>query len=277
VLDAATDYVDFLHFREMVHNRDSEPARFKQKLMVARAEIPIPSNDLEVEAPQNEIPHTGHAPQRFGLGSGAETGTGGFFLLNYRFALHDLLDPPRGYPETAQIEFFHTQLRYRYQVGTFAIDELTLFQVMSLSPWRSFSTPLTWRVRLGGETVRDNSCPGCFAGIAELGGGLTLQPVDRTPLYLIGTLDTSLAGSPRFAHAIRPGLGPTLALRCALSQTMAVLAEARYRYLWLVSSQSAWGTGLEWRWALHDGWAVDLHAVSDTIGTWISGGAMFYF
>ncbi|TNE80306.1 MAG: DUF4105 domain-containing protein [Gammaproteobacteria bacterium] len=69
-------------------------------------------------------------------------------LLRVRPAYHDLLDPPAGYPQGAQIKFLETAIAFR-ETGTVRLEDFTGLNITSLSPRDDFFKPLSWRVDAG--------------------------------------------------------------------------------------------------------------------------------
>ncbi|MCU0656612.1 MAG: DUF4105 domain-containing protein, partial [Polyangiaceae bacterium] len=138
-LDAAIDYVEMVHAREILADeRASKGAGLKQKLLERRAEMEAETPDLVVDPPADEMPHKGHGSSRLGVGlGGMDLARGGrpsspFVQLDYRLALHDLSDAPRGYPEFSQLEFLPTRLRYYTEQQRFRIEDTSLVRVVSL-------------------------------------------------------------------------------------------------------------------------------------------------
>jgi hypothetical protein len=187
-----------------------------------------------VAPPADRAPELGHGSLRLGAGGGWSSRDGGLAVLDLRLALHDLGDPPDGYPALAQIEFAPTRLRLAPREERAEVDETWLVRILSLSHFSRFDLKPSWRVKLGAATVRDAGCDACLAGQAELGAGFgqadLLGVVD-----LYAGADTAVEWSPRLAGIrdaeVRAGIGPGGVLRVRLGKRAALLADARWRWL----------------------------------------------
>ena len=69
----------------------------------------------------------------------------GFF--EYRFALHDLLDPVQGLPKNSQLEFF--TLNFQLKPNELKFNNGEIFKVFNLNPINFFERKLSWGVDLG--------------------------------------------------------------------------------------------------------------------------------
>jgi hypothetical protein len=178
-----------------------------------------------------------------GAGGGASSKDGGLAVLELRLALHDLGDPPAGYPPLAQIEFLPTRLRLAPREGKLELDESWFFRVVSLSDLSRFDLRPSWRVRVGAATVRDAGCSACVAGEAELGTGFTKAAIlGVADLY--GGVDAAVQGSPPLSgiagSAFRAGIGPGGLLRVRAGARAALLLDARWRWLPDASPDRTW-------------------------------------
>jgi hypothetical protein len=243
VLDAAADLVDLRHFRELLQGTDPEAARIRQSLLERRAALAVPSAPLEIGTPERLRPDLGHGSFRAGLGGGASRDGGGTVVLDLRLALHDLGDPPDGEPPWADIEFAPTRLVWTPAASRLELDDVSLVRIASLNPVSRFDTKPSWRARLGATTVHDAGCDRCLAGVAELGGGLTLGNLGGA-LDLLATADTELLVSGRLDGAggswLRPGVGPSLLARVRLGRRAALLGDARWRVLPAAEPRTTW-------------------------------------
>ncbi|MGI8738529.1 MAG: Lnb N-terminal periplasmic domain-containing protein [Gammaproteobacteria bacterium] len=93
-------------------------------------------------------PHESHASARadFGIGSLDDTA---FAELRIRPAYHDLLDPPTGFTEGAEINMFALALR-GYESGSVQLESLEFVDILSLSPRSRLFKPLSWGVNRAG-------------------------------------------------------------------------------------------------------------------------------
>jgi hypothetical protein len=233
-LDAALDYVDFTYARELLDNVVTPAAELKQRLMERRSALGVQSHELAIPPPLSQQPQLGHGSMRTGLGGGASSRKGPLAVFDLRLALHDLADPPAGYPLLAQIEFLPIRLRYEPRANALGLEQGLLVDVVSLNDFGAFDHHVSWKARLGVTTVRDAGCPDCLAGVAALGGGIAKVLLgDR--LTAFATSDAELLGGPGLQGAggarVRIGVGPSGGLRLRLGERLSVLAEGGWRWL----------------------------------------------
>lgn len=126
----------------------------ERRLLAARGALDEPPRELprpEWAAPPTE----GHRTLRAGLGAGS-TGEGPFQELTLRFALHDTLDPPRGYAPHSALEMAGPiRARRDSRSGALWLHELPLLRVASLAPWDPWIREPSWSVELGLATAEE--------------------------------------------------------------------------------------------------------------------------
>jgi hypothetical protein len=254
VLDAALDLLDLRHARVLLEGRDPALARRRQSLLLRRASVPVQSPPLALPDRAELRPENGHRTLRVGGGGGAARGAGAFARLDVRLALHDLGDPPVGYPPFAQIQFLPARLRFYPDGRRVELDDLSIVEVTSLTPVHRFDLRPSWRMRAGATTVRDGGCDACLAGVAELGGGFTAARVAGA-VDLLALADVELLGSPRLegidGRGLRAGLGPSAIARVRAGRVATLLAEARWR--WFPAAEPDTGHSLSAGLRLHAG------------------------
>lgn len=253
-LESASDLVDVQHTKAMLKEDDPYVARLKQRLLERRAEIAIVSDSPAARPPLDKLPTAGHSTARLRLGTGYSQQLGGDFLeIGHRLALHDLGDPPDGYPETSQIEFLPFRVRAYPKQKSLELEDLSLVRIMSLSPWQRFWHPMSWAVRAGAGRVRDDGCQDCVAGVVEVAGGFTtaLGADDTLAMFLMGNVGLQYAAG---MHGLRdsdwrPGVGPIGGVRWRLGHSLVWLTDARWSWLPLAAPQSTWlgETSLRWQ------------------------------
>ncbi|HYS79442.1 MAG TPA: DUF4105 domain-containing protein, partial [Anaeromyxobacteraceae bacterium] len=241
-LDAALDWVDFAHARELLDNVPTPAALVKQRLMERRASVPVQSEELAIPFAQDQQPQLGHGSIRTGVGGGASSRSGALAVYDFRLALHDLADPRDGYPDLAQIEFLPTRLRYEGRSKTLSLERALLVDVFSLNDFTPFDRHISWRAALGADTVRDAGCPGCLAGKAQVGGGLARSALGGA-VTAYALTDAELAWAPRLSGlgsaSARLALGPSGGVRLRVGDRVSLLGEAAWRYLpWAAPSNT---------------------------------------
>lgn len=242
-LDAALDHVDLRFMRDLVVGKAPEAARARQVLLERRSALGVVSPPLEVAPPADRAPELGHGSLRLGAGGGWSSKDGGLAVLDLRLALHDLGDPPDGYPPLAQIEFAPTRLRLAPRDERVELDESWLVRVLSLNDLSRFDLKPSWRVKFGAATVRDAGCDACLAGQAELGAGFTKAGV-LGAVDLYAGVDAAAEWSPHLAGTsgseVRTGAGPGGILRVRMGKRAVLLGDARWRYLFDAATDRTW-------------------------------------
>jgi hypothetical protein len=280
VLDAALDLVDLRHARGIILGTDPEAMRLKQALLERRSAIRVQSEELQPDAPELQAPQRGHGSMRAAVSGGGSTETGGFAAIDFRIALHDLLDPPAGYPELAQLEFADVRLRYNPRPRTLWLEQAWLANVASIAPMDRFVQPLSWRMRAGAVTLRDAGCPGCLAGALEMAGGATVSFFsDRLTLFAMA--DSALDVSPNLHgikdKAVRFGAGPLGGVRLRAGDALVFMGTARWHYLPWAQPESLFELEGSARVALPGGVAIGATATRRRDSSEVGGGVFLYF
>jgi Domain of unknown function (DUF4105) len=260
VLDAAIDYVDLSHFKELLAEPEGQASQWKQTLLVSRSQVPLTSSELSLEAPKEDYPHVGHGIMRTGVDYGSSPELQQFVTAHFRVALHDLLDPAPGYPKEAQIEFFNTRLRANLNLQSLWLEDFNLIKVVSLVPLQDFQQQLTWKVKVGALTIRDSSCDHCLAGEFEAGGGISQELFKGGTAFLTGDVEVAL--SPKFVQALcRLGSGPSLGLRFSFLPSLNALLSTNYRYQLFTPAQNYLSFSGEIRWGISLNSSITLRSV----------------
>lgn len=213
VLDARIDWIDLVHFKELVREEPRAMA-LKQQALAARAGTGVVMRDLIQLAPTIAEPSSGHRPRRIGLALGARdplaAQASSFAELSYRPALHDLLDPGTGYPDSAVIEFVN--ISARLEANRLKIPELTLFRSQSIPPAGTIKLVPSWKVELG----LDDFVPHFLAG-----GGLSLGLLEGAQKFRV----FALAGG-RLESGSGAGLWSELGVHARLGERAALMGSA---------------------------------------------------
>jgi len=234
VLDAAADLLDLRNAKAVLAGSDKKVMDDRQRLLTRRAEVLAPSPPLAIPDSTLRRPESGHGSLRLGAGGGATRARGGFASLDLRLALHDLLDPPDGYPPAAQIEFLPARLRLFPDGRRVELDDASVVRVYALNPLNRFDLRPSWRMRAGATTVRDGGCARCLVGAVEFGAGPALTDVlGFADLVLFA--ESEVLSGPGLSgirdRPVRVGLGPSGLLRLRAGSRATFLAEARWRWL----------------------------------------------
>jgi hypothetical protein len=259
VLDAATDLLDLRRGRAILVGADPAAATARQTLLTRRSEVRVQSPRIDFAPPREGQPQLGHPSLRAGIGGGLTERAGPVALLDFRQALHDLGDPPAGYPPFAQIEFLPARLALSTQSGRLEALEASLVRVTSLNAVSRFDRRPSWRMRVGTDLLKDGGCDGCVAAVGEVGAGYSaLQLLGALDLY--AGADTAVDWSPRLdgilSSSVRVGVGPAALARLRLGERVSLVANGRYRFLPFTSLHASWSTGAEARVHVGRGFSV---------------------
>lgn len=287
VVDAAIDYVEMVHAKDILADDRSSPgATLKQKLLERRAEMDADTPDLVVTPSPDEMPHKGHGSSRLGLGAGlADPARGGrpamsFFQLDYRLALHDLSDAPAGYPEFSQLEFLPMRIRFSPEQQRVRVEDLSLLRIISLNPVDRFNMRPSYKVRVGAVTFRDERCAECTLGALELGGGLAVATSNRA-LTFWTTLDAGFY-AVRFGgdspDRVRFQVGPSAGVRVRLLPRLLSVTSGSWSVLPFHSSpRFGWEANTVLRWHATGSWAATLEGRLQPQSTQLMLGNSIYF
>jgi hypothetical protein len=241
----------------------------------------VQSDPFEMKPPLRLEPHRGHASRRLTLGSGWGPERGAFHQLGFRLALHDLADPPRGYPDAAQIEFMPLRLRYFVESPKWWLEDFQLVRVLSVSPWTRFELPLSWTGHVGWERLYDAGCGGCLATTGGVGGGFTLGAFEDGLLwYVLGSTEVAALGPIRGGIAdlpLRAAVGPESGLRLRLHDDLVILAQGRAQ--WLPTQTPRWrhrGKGTL-RYQYLDDFALDVEGSLEPGERRVGASSLLYF
>jgi len=247
VLDAALDLMDTRHARALIYETDAPLARARQALLTRRAAIPVQSAALVIPPPGQRRPEVGHGSLRVGLGGGLLEPRGeartGFANLDLRLCLHDLLDPPDGYPPEAHIEFFPTRLRYEGADHRVTLDQALFARIISMAPWTRFDKRMSWNVKLGAEAIHDSGCSSCVAFVAAGGAGLAgagFGGVLHAALFADGSVEAAPDLQGIGGSGWRLGIGPSALLRLRAGSRAALLASGSWTWLPGTETHDTW-------------------------------------
>jgi hypothetical protein len=265
-IDAAQDLVDLRYAKELVGDKGTGPgAKLKQALLERRAEILVPSIDHPPPVPLDREPQLGHGSRRIGLGGGGDLKSQHFLALDLRLALHDLADPPNGYPELSELEFLPTRLRYDATFQHVALDQLDLVHVISLTPQNAFDRHLSWEFRLGSERIDDAGC-NCYVFHGQFGGGITFATAEQRAAIFFLTNAHVWSGmhlDGLFHAPIRLGIGPEGGVRLRIAPNFIALVIGEWDWLPAQTGFAAWNATATLRWAVAHWLALDATAQYD--------------
>jgi hypothetical protein len=241
VVDAAYDY---LRYREGLHAEPSDAfKRRERQILLARGRLGVPPQEV-VTRPSVDAPERGHGSLRVGLGGGYAGQSGPFQTLAVRGAIHDYLDPPRGYPVDARLEMGDLRLRFDDRRRALGLDRLDLIDIVSAAPFDRWVQGASWKVWIGADNARELGCqrPGsghegwrCLYGGVITGGGAAVRFGPRRSFLLLGLAETDVGAGPAFSdgHDYRVGAGGEILLTGGAGQRWRFELGVRYAYYFL--------------------------------------------
>ncbi|NCN95492.1 MAG: DUF4105 domain-containing protein, partial [Bdellovibrionales bacterium] len=168
VMDAVLDYWDFKNAKDLL---DPKSSASKVKMGFLKARAPLPTTPkLEFDKNKMERPDVSHETFRLGTGFDYESQISLGLTFDFRFALHDFLDPRLGYPKNSQVQFAKLNVTHAFKDNKFKLNELTLFDVQLLSPLTRLNRSYSWRAKLGAESDYTD-CLNCLSAKGLFQGG----------------------------------------------------------------------------------------------------------
>ncbi len=279
VLDAALDLTDLRFADEIVFEPESHGAALKQSLLVRRASLGVPSEPLDVQ-PTTASAHLGHGSSRMGVGVGVQSSGNLVLQYDFRVALHDLADPPTGYPETFQIEFLPLTLQLEPATGKVRLERFSLVDVVSINPITWFDHDSTWRFQLGARTLRQNGCPDCTVATVSAGGGGAVSLANGA-LTCFLTADALIMAGPDlvgfYGAPVWTGLGPGAGIRIRPWSRLVMVASGRWVWLPWQGPGAIWDLGARMRLQVLPRVAVDLEVRAEPVSSEVLLSTFFYY
>jgi hypothetical protein len=252
LLDLASDYL-----RYRIDTTDAPPPELKERnraILMARSQLRIPSQDFPV-APFAKQPELGHKTSRVSTGGGWRNNDT-FEEVTVRAGYHDLLDPEVGYTPDAQIELASITARHYNRADQTRIERATLANVVSLSPIDSIFHAPSWKLNIGMQTIRYNSCELCSNGLfnAGIGGAMEFRLLKREVLFAFAETEANISKAYDEMH--RVGGGGTIGMLTDITERWKFMATGTYLKFPLgeKSDDIRWYVGS--RYTLAQNWAV---------------------
>lgn len=151
--DVAIDLFD-LRYSHLATFKNNKPSIEKEKLLNDRAKLSSVFPELKHELSEKLNPAISHGSSRFGF-SFLENEKFTKIGLNYRFALHDLLDDQTGLPNYSMLEFvnlkFNLERNDQDNQTRFKLNEFNLFDVANFNPSSFIEKKQSWAGSIGVE------------------------------------------------------------------------------------------------------------------------------
>jgi hypothetical protein len=272
--DIAIDYYDYIHAKEILFNA-GVPER-KRNLLLKRSEIALESPTSPINLNETQLPHLSHAPERFMFAQGTLDNRV-YSSIEFRFALHDLLDSTIGQPPNLHIDFGKIRFNYFHETKKTKLDELTVFQVLNLSPMNKFDTPFSWRANLGAKRIYDQSCSNCLATNTELAGGLSLNLDKDEKFRLFSFIDGEINAGKFKKNNFRLGVGPLVGFYSEFNANFLMLNQIGYKYYIFVPEMDNVFFKNEFRLTIKKDIAVGLQTLHQNFYNQYQGNFFWYF
>jgi hypothetical protein len=212
VLDLAYAQLRYDYLAGNVSDEDSRG--LSRRILIARSRVSGLAPGEAADAPEVEVPNVrpdqGHDTSLVSLAGGWRDDES-FIDFQFRPALHRLLDNGGGYPEFMEVRILDTRLRVYPESGRVRLQELTLFETVSLSPRSHAFKPWAWSTGTGLRTRRvrdDGELDDAAVWGTHLGAGLAWDPHPIVLLY--GLSDLRLDVGPDLENSVSFGPGARL-------------------------------------------------------------------
>lgn len=209
ILDVAYDQLRYEYLAGQVSDEASRG--LSRRILIARSQVEGVPDEPSLEAAEVAVPETspdqGHDTSLLAVQAGWRDDES-FIDIRLRPAFHGLMDASRGYLPHTQIRILDTVMRIYPESGRVRLQELTLVEILSLSPRSRIFKPWAWSVGTGLSTRRVPSLGGLADAPVwgtEMGVGLSW---DATPSLLVyGLADLRLDVGPDLDHDVSFGPG----------------------------------------------------------------------
>lgn len=272
--DIAIDYYDYIHAKEILFTAGIPEN--KRNLLLKRSELAVESPKTDVVLNEKQLPHLSHAPERILFAQGI-LDEKAYSSFEFRFALHDLLDSTIGQPPNLHIDFGKIRFNYFHESKKTKLDDLTLFQVLNLSPITKFDTPFSWRANLGAKRIYDQSCSNCLAANTELAGGLSFNVDKKERFRVFAFIDGEINAGKFQKNHFRLGVGPLAGLYSEFSSNFLMLNQVGYKYYAFVPEMENVFFKNEFRLTLQKDIAVGFQTLHQTFYDQYQGNFYWYF
>jgi len=210
VLDAAIDYMDFEYAANLAPEISNEFTKFKHVLLRERSKIGNYNSTIIIPVPENEAPHLAHSSNRWQVGNIWREHRPSDVSLGYRFALHDLIDPPLGFPEGIGLAMFNFDFTANIKTHSFRLTEFSFFDLKSFKSVLGFEQALSWEAKLGMWRTSDQNCFDCLATAGESSVGVNVSLSSLMPaLFFLAASEVTY--SPEYiGRELNLNLGPKI-------------------------------------------------------------------
>ena len=286
ILDVSMEAFDYFNSDKILKD-DLKTKEAKAFILTARAENPVITNTENIElAKESDSPATSHAPTRFTLGEKYYDKQGLSTRFEFRAALHDLLDPPAGSLQEAELEMGKISFEYReknFKDPVFLFDSVTVLNLKNYPDQNFWSSPYSWEIEVGGRQIRRDDCFDCPGAYLNLSIGNSVS-LSEGRVLLAFLLNNGIDVQSYFSNNYRYGLGPKLFTRFRMSEKWLLGFTSYYHFNTYehrkLFEDHEWWNGLEMRTHMSDRFSLSLTAEGierDNIWTNSFGVGLQYF
>jgi hypothetical protein len=220
-------------------------SEFKERnrtILKARSRLRVLPEDLTI-VPFTDRPDRGHGTARVGVGGGWRNNDA-YEELAFRGVYHDLLDPEPGYTPDAQIEVLSVGVRHYHRRDQTRLERFGLLNMVSLSPMDTLFRAPSWKLNLGMNTIRHNTCELCSNGVAGGGIGAAFETKWLRREVYFGFAEFEANYSRAYEERHRIGGGGTVGVLADLTERWKIMASTTYLKYPLGDRSD------DWRWSI---------------------------
>jgi len=221
VLELAMEYLGYQYAVQNEDTAESDP-RLMQ-ILTSRSKLDIPPQTPRIEEPPTR-PDQGHRSGRAEISYGYENDQQ-YFQLSLRPALHDLLDPPGGYIDGAEIEFLDAAGRYYVRDDKLVLEYLDFVDIVSIPARGRFIKPFSWKAKVGLSRMQFDDDHRPIVGNINVGAGVSYDFSQNARSFLFA--EATAVISDRFDDYLDLGAGPSVGVIYELAETWRTALYAR--------------------------------------------------
>jgi hypothetical protein len=239
VLELAMEYAGYRYAAEQEDTAENDP--LLMQVSSARSKLSVPPQTPQIEQ-LPERPDQGHRSGRAEISYGYENNRH-FVQLNLRPVLHDLIDPPGGYVDGAQLEFLDASVRYDIKDEKVELEHLDFVDIVSIPTRDHFIKPFSWKVNAGLKRMLFDDDDRPITGQGNFGAGLSY---DVTPYATVCFFAEAMAViSDRFDEKLALGAGPSGSAILEISEAWRMAIFARAMAFTLGSTRQSYDIAVE--------------------------------
>ncbi|MGE3608740.1 MAG: DUF4105 domain-containing protein [Bacteriovoracaceae bacterium] len=220
ILDLSIEAFDYYHAEKILADETSIKNK-KAPLLVARAINPIVSEENSIAKDYSkDSPALSHSPTRLSVSEGLQNKQGSFSRFEFRAAHHDLLDPPQGSLQDAQLEMFRFSFDYKqqeYREHKVILNELSLLSLKNFPKQNFWASPMSWEFDGGVKQLKRPNCFDCPSGYLNGSVGNAIN-MFKDRLLLAILMNSEFKIQSYFKNNYLLGAGPKLVSRWFLSE-----------------------------------------------------------